>query len=98
MDDSKQPVRFRQRTKQVTAPPTPEALFGVLPRTTSDVQEIGPGTYQAKGEFSDCYWERTSQSGNIIENKFVTQARALTVTLRVGELFKNECGTFKPVH
>lgn len=35
MDDSKQPVRFRQRTKQVTAPPTPEALFGVLPRTTT---------------------------------------------------------------
>ncbi|MEU2391961.1 DEAD/DEAH box helicase [Streptomyces sp. NPDC007369] len=35
MDDNKQPVRFRQRTKQVTAPPTPEALFGVLPRTTN---------------------------------------------------------------
>lgn len=35
MDDSQQPVRFRQRTKQVTAPPTPEALFGVLPRTTT---------------------------------------------------------------
>ncbi|MET7354383.1 hypothetical protein [Streptomyces mirabilis] len=68
------------------------------PNGDSDVHEIGPGTYQAKGEFSDCYWERTSQSGNIIENKFVTQARVLTVTLRVGELFKNECGTFKPVH
>jgi hypothetical protein len=63
----------------------------------SDVQEIGPGTYQAKGEFSECYWERTSRSGDIIANQFVTQARVLTVTLRVGELFKNECGTFRPL-
>ncbi|MFF3208328.1 hypothetical protein [Streptomyces sp. NPDC002962] len=64
----------------------------------SDVQEIGPGTYVAKGEISDCYWERTSSSGDIIDNQFVTQARKITVTLRVGELFKNDgCGTFKPV-
>lgn len=63
----------------------------------ADVQEIAPGSYEARGEFSDCYWERTSQSGDIIENKFVTQARVLSVTLRVGELFKNECGTFRPV-
>lgn len=63
----------------------------------SDVQEVGPGTYRAKGKFSGCYWERTSQSGEIIANQFVTQARVLTVTLRAGELFKNECGTFMPV-
>lgn len=62
----------------------------------ADVQEVAPGSYEARGEFSDCYWERTSRSGDIIENKFVTQARVLTVTLRVGELFKNECGTFRP--
>lgn len=63
----------------------------------SDVEEIAPGTYEARGEFKDCYWERTSKSGDILENRFVTQARVLTVTLRVGELFKNDCGTFKPV-
>ncbi|PWJ02361.1 hypothetical protein DKG34_39155 [Streptomyces sp. NWU49] len=63
----------------------------------SDVQEIGPGTYQARGKSSDCYWERTAANGSIIANQFVTQARVLTVTLRAGELFKNECGTFKPV-
>lgn len=63
-----------------------------------DTQEIGPGTYVARGEFEDCYWERTAADGTIIANQFVTQARVLTVTLRVGELFKNECGTFKPAH
>ncbi|MEU8469579.1 hypothetical protein AB0F30_16925 [Streptomyces sp. NPDC029006] len=62
-----------------------------------EVQEIGPGTYQAAGHFSSCYWERTTQGGDIIANQFVTQATRLTVTLRAGELFKNECGTFKPV-
>jgi hypothetical protein len=68
------------------------------PDSDSDVQQIGPGTYQVKGEISDCYWERTSQSGDIIDNQFVTQARKITVTLRVGELFKNDgCGTFRPV-
>lgn len=67
------------------------------PDSDSDVQEIAPGTYVARGHFSDCYWERTAADGNIIANQFVTQATRLTVTLRVGELFKNECGTFKPV-
>ncbi|WP_148088579.1 hypothetical protein [Streptomyces sp. PanSC9] len=66
------------------------------PDSGSDVQEIGPGTYVATGHFSDCYWERTDANGNIIDNQFVTQATRLTVTLQVGELFKNECGTFKP--
>jgi hypothetical protein len=63
----------------------------------SGVQEIAPGMYQATGEFKDCYWERTSPSGDIIDNQFVTQARVLTVTLQAGELFRNDCGTFKPV-
>jgi hypothetical protein len=67
------------------------------PSGESDVLEMAPGTYRARGEFEDCYWERTSQSGDIIDNQFVTQARTLTVTVRAGELFKNECGVFKPV-
>jgi hypothetical protein len=67
------------------------------PESDSDVQEIKPGTYVARGEISDCYWERTAPDGTIIANNFVTQARVITVTLGVGELFKNDCGMFKPV-
>jgi hypothetical protein len=67
------------------------------PEADSDVLQMGPGTYRATGKFEDCYWERTSAGGDIIENQFVTQARRITVTLRVGELFRNECGVFKPV-
>jgi hypothetical protein len=63
----------------------------------SDVEEIKAGTYVARGHFSDCYWERTGADGQIIENRAVTQATRMTVTLRVGELFSNDCGTFRPV-
>jgi hypothetical protein len=62
-----------------------------------DVQQMRPGTYRAVGRFEDCYWERTSEDGDIIDNQFVTQARTLTVTLRAGELFSNDCGVFTRV-
>ncbi|MFJ9420698.1 hypothetical protein [Streptomyces sp. NPDC101249] len=67
------------------------------PSSSGKTQEAAPGTYRATGTFSNCYWERTTAAGNIIANQYVTQARTLTVTLRSGELFKNECGNFKPV-
>ncbi|MFF7764307.1 hypothetical protein [Streptomyces griseorubiginosus] len=64
----------------------------------ADVQEIAAGSYRTQGDLSDCYWERTSQSGDIIANNFATQARSITVTLRAGELFHSEgCGVWKPL-
>ncbi|MFJ1536370.1 hypothetical protein ACIOFV_50205 [Streptomyces mirabilis] len=75
---------------KVTAHPKPY-------KAGADVQEVAPGTYRATGQFSGCYWERTSPSGTVVANQYVTQATVLTVTLKVGELFKNECGTFTPV-
>ncbi|MBE4761731.1 hypothetical protein [Streptomyces caniscabiei] len=62
-----------------------------------DVQQIRTGTYRAVGRFEDCYWERTSQDGEIVANQFVTQARELTVTLQAGDLFSNDCGVFTRV-
>lgn len=67
------------------------------PESDSDVEEIKAGQYVAEGHFSDCYWERTGADGQIIENRAVTQATRMSVTLRAGELFTNDCGTFKPV-
>ncbi|MER8003036.1 hypothetical protein [Streptomyces sp. NPDC095613] len=64
----------------------------------SDVQWMRPGTYRTEGALSDCYWERTAEDGQIIDNQFATQARRITVTVRDGELFKSEqCGAWKPV-
>lgn len=68
------------------------------PDAELDRQEIGPGEYRGVSNVSDCYWERTRADGTIVDNQFVTQATGLTVTLRAGELFKNDCGSFRPVN
>ncbi|MEV0882048.1 hypothetical protein AB0I85_29980 [Micromonospora echinofusca] len=52
---------------------------------------ILPGRYRLKGPLADCYWERSSKSGTIISNNFITNAPAgVTVTVRSGEGFTSE--------
>jgi hypothetical protein len=60
---------------------------------------IPPGTYRVEGNLKDCYWERTSESGEIIDNNFATSARKITVTVRSsdGQFTTERCGTWKPV-
>ncbi|MFF6903439.1 hypothetical protein [Streptomyces hydrogenans] len=62
-------------------------------------QTILPGTYQAVGKMDGCYWERTSESGDIIDNNFATSARKITVTIRSsdGQFTSDNCETWKPV-
>ena len=53
------------------------------------------GTYRTSGDLADCYWERARKDGTIIENRFATAAKEITVTVRAGELFTSrECGTW----
>ena len=47
--------------------------------------KIPPGTYRTRGPVADCYWERTSADGDIIDNDFVTIAKELTVTVLPGD-------------
>ncbi|MEU1134144.1 hypothetical protein ABZ383_30525, partial [Streptomyces sp. NPDC005900] len=79
---------------EITPKPKPLDASG-----ESDVMEAAPGTYRISGDLSDCYWERTSKSGDILDNQFASQARVITVTLNVGELFRSEgcAGAWKPV-
>lgn len=82
---------YTDGTYEVKAKPAPEDL-------DSDVQEMKAGTYRTKGDLDGCYWERSSQSGDIIANQLATAARQITVTVRVGELFTSrDCGTWKPL-
>ncbi|MFF8840513.1 hypothetical protein [Streptomyces sp. NPDC015130] len=62
-------------------------------------ETIPPGTYQATGKMDDCYWERTSESGEIIDNTFATSARKITVTIRSsdGQFTSEGCEVWKPV-
>ncbi|MEV3996734.1 hypothetical protein AB0K62_13790 [Streptomyces halstedii] len=64
-----------------------------------DVQTIPPGTYRAAGSMKDCYWERTSESGEIVDNNFATSARAITVTIASsdGQFTSRGCAVWKPV-
>lgn len=79
---------------EITAEPKPTDPSG-----ESDVQEAAPGRYRIHGDLSDCYWERTSRSGEILDNRFASQARQMTVQLNAGELFRSEgcAGAWKPV-
>ncbi|WP_405505382.1 hypothetical protein OG323_37130 (plasmid) [Streptomyces cyaneofuscatus] len=47
----------------------------------------------------DCYWERTSKGGEIIDNQFATSAQSITVTIAPsdGQLTAEQCGVWKPV-
>ncbi|MFF2731791.1 hypothetical protein ACFVS9_28270 [Streptomyces sp. NPDC058008] len=75
-------------------PPTDEQLA-----EDEDTVTIPPGTYRAKGSMKDCYWERTSESGEIIDNGFATSARVITVTIRSsdGQFTSERCEVWKPV-
>ncbi|MGW6361307.1 hypothetical protein ACWFR5_40560 [Streptomyces sp. NPDC055092] len=65
----------------------------------SDVQEIAPGSYRTSGDLANCYWERTTTSGRIIDNSFATSARSITVTIAAsdGQFTTRDCGTWRPV-
>lgn len=69
------------------------------PDPNEDGGEIGPGRYRVEGDLEDCYWERTSRSGEILDNSFATSAQEITVTVRGsdGQFTSEGCGTWKPV-
>lgn len=66
---------------------------------SDEPEEIGPGTYRTEGDLEDCYWERTSRSGEILDNNFATSAQEITVTIRStdGQFTTRGCGTWKKV-
>lgn len=65
----------------------------------ADVETMPPGTYRAKGRMVDCYWERTSKGGEIIDNRMATSAQEITVTVRPsdGQFTAERCAVWKPV-
>ena len=65
-----------------------------------DEETIPPGTYRAKGRMEDCYWERTTKGGDIIDNQIATSAREITVTIAAsdGQFTAERCEVWKPVH
>lgn len=60
---------------------------------------VQPGTYAIEGDISDCYWERTSASGDIIDNNFVVGARRVEVTVAGSDysFHSDGCGEWRKV-
>lgn len=60
---------------------------------------IPPGTYRAQGRMEDCYWERTSKGGDILDNQLATSAQSITVTIAPsdGQFTSERCAVWKPV-
>jgi hypothetical protein len=58
-------------------------------------KDVEPGTYRTDGKTTDCYWERSTSGGNIIDNGFVTNApKGVTVTIAPsdGGFTSRDCG------
>lgn len=73
--------------------------YEVSSEPKSTEESIKPGTYKIKGDLENCYWERLTRSGEIIDNNFASAAREITVTVRASDgLFRSEgCeGAWKP--
>ena len=60
---------------------------------------VKPGIYRVAGPLRDCYWERSTGNGSIIDNQFITYAPSGTrVTVSTGEGFTSErCGRWERV-
>ncbi|UQA95691.1 hypothetical protein [Streptomyces halobius] len=65
----------------------------------SGPDKMPPGSYRTTGALRDCYWERTSRSGEILDNQFATSAQEVRVTVRArdGQFTTRRCGSWKPV-
>lgn len=88
--------------------PTLDAILTGTASFDSGTREVGaaqgkvaPGQWRTTTAVSDCYWERTSPSGDILDNQFATHATAggITVTIRPsdGSFTTHECGLWQRV-
>jgi hypothetical protein len=61
--------------------------------------EIKPGKYATVDRVTDCYWERTSSNGTILDNNFASAAKQISVTIKPSDgSFKSQnCGPWKKV-
>ncbi|MGA4960250.1 hypothetical protein [Streptomyces lavendulocolor] len=96
---------FGSGSYEVSSKPAHEISAAAVREGTFDFDEetgfstIPPGTYRSAGKMENCYWERTTKSGEIVDNNFATSAREITVTIRAsdGQFTSENCAVWKPV-
>ncbi|MFE7268883.1 hypothetical protein ACFU9B_44530 [Streptomyces sp. NPDC057592] len=64
-----------------------------------DEETVPSGMYRARGNMKDCYWERTTKSGDIINNRMATSAQEITVTIQAsdGQFTSERWAVWRPV-
>ncbi|QKV98322.1 hypothetical protein HUT19_42155 (plasmid) [Streptomyces sp. NA02950] len=65
----------------------------------SGAGQMPAGAYRTTGALRECYWERTSRSGKVLDNAFATSAQEVRVTVRSGDgqFTTRSCGSWQPV-
>ncbi|MFH9236046.1 hypothetical protein [Streptomyces globisporus] len=76
-----------------------DGTYRVTASPGSAADAIAPGRYRVVGALEDCYWERTSRGGEVLDNGFATSAQDITVTVKAsdGQFTARGCGVWKPV-
>ncbi|MEU1866620.1 hypothetical protein [Streptomyces gardneri] len=73
--------------------------YAVSSKPAEAQQVIPPGTYRSEGSTANCYWVRTTESGDPIDSQFATSPRKVMVTIRSsdGQFTSEGCAVWKPV-
>ncbi len=97
--------RWEKTVLEVLDGKAEQLLLGGSYEVSSEVgaRSVRPGTYRTTGGeegLSDCYWERSTAGGDIIDNQFVSgDAKAITVTIEAsdGSFTTRDCGVWRQV-
>lgn len=97
--------RWEKTVLEVLDGKAEQLLLGGSYEVSSEVgaRSVRPGTYRTTGGedgLSDCYWERSSDGGDIIDNQFVSgDAKSIEVTIEAsdGSFTTRDCGVWRQV-
>jgi len=56
--------------------------------------DIAPGIWKSQGDGDDCYWERTTKTGDIIDNHFGMAGGTMFVAAGDFQVQMRDCGTW----
>ncbi len=60
-------------------------------------QQITPGIYRSTGKGTSCYWERTAESGDILDNDFSLPGGAVTIQPTDFKFRSRGCGAWSAI-
>lgn len=95
--ESKDAAEARANVEEIATGTLYDGTYEVGPDAAH--KQIPAGRYQITEPVDGCYWERTSKTGDIIDNDFVTHAQTITVTIKAsdGSFTSQECAPWQKI-